>query len=90
MALRAAQSEAAQRVGAVLVESGLLTSRTRPRGRGSRGVETRDRKVNRVPVDHGRAMVTDGFVELGVDNVNMQVHSQQEMAHMMGTRRFRK
>ncbi len=71
-----------------MVESGLVTSRTRPReaeafparepgpraGRVSRGLETRDRKLNRVPVDRSRAMVTDGLVALGDDNVDMQGH----------------
>ncbi len=97
MALRAAQSEADQSVGAVTVDSELVTSRTRPReaeafparepgpraGRGSRKLETRDRKVNRVPVDRGRAMVTDGLDEHGDGDVDRQGHSQQELALML-------
>ncbi len=82
VALRAAQSQAYQSVGAVTVGSGLVTSMTRPReaeasparepepraGRGSRGLETRDRTWNRVPVDPGRARGTDGLNGLGDDD----------------------
>ncbi len=97
MGLRAVQWEADQRVGAVTVERGLVTSRTRPREaeasparkagpracQGSRGLETRDGKVNRVPVDRGTDMVTDGLDELGVDDEDIQGPSQQELALML-------
>jgi hypothetical protein len=61
-------------------ESGSATSRTRPRDaeaspareQGPRGLDNLDRKVNRVPVDHGTAMVTDGLDELGDDDVDRQ------------------
>jgi hypothetical protein len=40
--------------------------------------------VNRVPVDRGSVMVTDGFVQYGHDNVDMQGHSQQEIGLSTG------
>ncbi len=95
VALRAAQSEADQSVGAVTVESGLVTSRTRPRGgsgirghapragRGSGGLETRDRRVNRVPVDPGSDMVTAGLDELGDDDDNMQGSSLMKLRNLV-------
>ncbi len=53
-------------------------------GRGLRRLETRNRKVNRVPVRPSTDMVTDLFDQLGDDDDDMQGPSKQEMAHLLG------
>jgi hypothetical protein len=82
----AAQTGPDQGADSVTVGSGLVRSRTRGReaeasparepgsgvGRGIRGLQRRYRKANRVPVDPGPAMVTDGFDELGDDDDDSQ------------------
>jgi hypothetical protein len=54
-------------------------------GRGGRAFETRDRKVNRVQVDPGTDMLTDGLDERGDGDDDMPEPSYQEMlAHLLG------
>ena len=99
-----AQAGPEQGVGAVTGGSGLVVSRTRPRegeaspareqgpsaGRGTRGLETRERKANRVSVDPRRTMAAD-LDERG-DEEDMQGQledmpdgpSQQALALMLG------
>ncbi len=52
-------------------------------GRGIRGHDTRDRKVNRLPAP-GTAMVADGFDKVGDDDDDRQGPSPREMAQMLG------
>ena len=50
-------------------------------GRGMRAHETRDRNSNRLPVETGTTITTDGFEELGDDEENRP--SQAEVEHLL-------
>ncbi len=50
---------------------------------GLRGLEIRDQKVSRAPVDTGTDMVIDGCDDF-VDDDDVQGPSQQETVHLLG------